>query len=82
MFSGNGNNRKAINLGTALIYGTVFSGASDTTLMNTVRMACYNHYTLTRNNLKFEEDYKLYAKGDDFMVFIRNPKRYSSEYYE
>lgn len=58
---------------SSIIPGTVFSGSSDTTLMNTVRMALYNHYTLYKAGLFFEKDntasqYSLLAKGDDFMI--------------
>lgn len=60
-------------LGSATIRGTVFSGASDTTLMNTLRMALYNMYTLERAGLVYGEDFKLLAKGDDFIVFVRSP---------
>lgn len=61
-------------LGSATIRGTVFSGASDTTLMNTLRMALYNLYTLERLGLKYGVDFKLLAKGDDFIIFSRVPK--------
>ena len=62
------------NLGSATIRGTVFSGASDTTLMNTLRMALYNLFTLESLGLKFGRDFKLLAKGDDFIIFSRVPK--------
>lgn len=61
-------------LGSATIRGTVFSGASDTTLMNTLRMALYNLYTLERLGLQYGRDFKLLAKGDDFIIFSRVPK--------
>lgn len=60
------------NFAKASIYGTVFSGASDTTLMNTLRMAIYNMYTLERVGLKYGEDFHLIAKGDDFCIFSRH----------
>lgn len=60
------------NLGSATIRGTVFSGASDTTLMNTLRMALYNMFTLERAGLKYGTDFKLLAKGDDFIVFVKD----------
>jgi hypothetical protein len=60
------NNTKTIPF-TSIIPGTVFSGASDTTLMNTIRMALYNHFTLYKAGLILD-DYELLAKGDDFMV--------------
>lgn len=60
-------------MASATILGTVFSGASDTTLMNTLRMALYNIFTLSRKGLILDRDYKLLCKGDDFMVFVRTP---------
>lgn len=67
-------------LGSATIRGTVFSGASDTTLMNTLRMALYNMFTLERAGLKYGEDFKLLAKGDDFIVFSRTPQWQGEEF--
>lgn len=64
----------ARTLGSATIRGTVFSGASDTTLMNTLRMALYNLFTLESLGLKYGQDFKLLAKGDDFIIFSRVPK--------
>jgi hypothetical protein len=62
-------NKKQYKPFGARIEGTVFSGSSDTTLMNTIRMACYNHYTLYKAGLTMD-DYRLLAKGDDFMFFV------------
>jgi hypothetical protein len=42
--------------------GTVFSGSTDTTFMNTIRNATYQHFTLR----KFKRQYDVLAKGDDF----------------
>lgn len=70
-------NQGVVNLGTANIYGTVFSGSSDTTLMNTMRMALYNMFTLQENSVKkleYGRDYILKAKGDDFMVLVKDEK--------
>jgi hypothetical protein len=64
-------NKRRVTPFTARIRGTVFSGSSDTTLMNTIRMALYNHFTLHEAGLTLD-DYKLLAKGDDFMFFIKN----------
>lgn len=70
----------------ASIYGTVFSGASDTTLMNTLRMAIYNMYTLERVGMRYTEDFHLIAKGDDFCIFSRHDKwqgrDFESIYYD
>lgn len=69
------SNQGVVNLGSASIYGTVFSGSSDTTLMNTMRMALYNMFTLEENGvyrLEYGRDYVLKAKGDDFMVLVKD----------
>lgn len=58
---------------TSYMLGTVFSGSSDTTLMNTVRMSLYNMFTMCQAGLKYGQDFKHLAKGDDFMVFVRHP---------
>lgn len=63
----------ARTLASATIRGTVFSGASDTTLMNTLRMALYNMFTLEREGLRYGVDFKVLAKGDDFIVFSKVP---------
>jgi hypothetical protein len=59
--------RNRVKLASAEMIGTVFSGSSDTTLMNTVRNILYNKYTLSKCGL----DEKLMCKGDDFVIFIR-----------
>lgn len=64
-------NKRYTTMANATIRGTVFSGASDTTLMNTLRMALYNQFTLEREGLVYDRDFKHYAKGDDFMVFVK-----------
>lgn len=64
-------NKTMHSFARASIYGTVFSGASDTTLMNTMRMALYNMFTLERAGLQYDIDYRHLAKGDDFMVFTK-----------
>lgn len=67
----------------AEINGTVFSGSSDTTLMNTLRMALYNMFTLHMMGLQYEQDYRLLAKGDDFMVLTRRTEvDYEANYYK
>lgn len=65
--------KHAHTLMSATIHGTVFSGSSDTTLMNTMRQALYIRYTLERKGLKYGRDFYHKAKGDDFMVFVNNP---------
>lgn len=53
------------------ILGTVFSGDTDTTLMNTIRMAMYNRYVNDKAGLVFGKDYVCFAKGDDFTVMYK-----------
>jgi hypothetical protein len=72
--------KEVIQLAKADIYGTVFSGASDTTLMNTLRMALYNHFTLNRKGFVYNRDYRLLCKGDDFIVFTKTPTLYGQDY--
>lgn len=67
------SNKGVTQMASATILGTVFSGASDTTLMNTIRMALYNMFTLHRKGLTYGRDYQLLCKGDDFMVFVKTP---------
>jgi hypothetical protein len=78
--------KEVITLAKARIHGTVFSGASDTTLMNTLRMSLYNHYTLMRKGYEYDRDYRLLCKGDDFIVFTKTPtlkgQKYEDAYYE
>lgn len=85
------NAKQSINgtfstMATAEIEGTVFSGASDTTLMNTLRMATYNMFTLQRAGMIYNHDFKLLAKGDDFMIFSKTPdwngRSYEDIYYD
>lgn len=54
------------------VLGTVFSGDVDTTLMNTVRMALYNLFVNYKAGLKFNRDYIVFSKGDDFSVMYQN----------
>jgi hypothetical protein len=65
-------NNQDVQLMEIDILGTVFSGASDTTLMNTIRTAMYIRYVNDKNGLVYGVDYKCYCKGDDFIVFYRN----------
>lgn len=53
------------------ILGTVFSGDTDTTLMNTIRMVMYNRYVNDQAGLIFGKDYVCFAKGDDFTVMYK-----------
>lgn len=69
-------------LGTALVQGTVFSGSSDTTFANTLRMAIYNMFTLEKAGLRFDIDYKLLCKGDDFLVLVKEMRDYDGIYYK
>jgi len=53
------------------VLGTVFSGDSDTTLANTIRMAMYNIYVNEMEGLKYGEDFIVFSKGDDFSVLYK-----------
>jgi hypothetical protein len=68
------------------LYGTVFSGSSDTTLMNTVRMTTYNLFTLYKAGLfNFQPDYQGLHKGDDFVEFVNhdeNADQITQTYYK
>jgi len=50
--------------------GKVFSGAMDTTLMNTVRMALYNRFVIEEIYGLFPNQYGLLCKGDDSAGFF------------
>jgi len=56
---------------TYKVLGTVFSGDSDTTLANTIRMAMYNIYANEKSGLKYGEDFIVFSKGDDFSVLYK-----------
>lgn len=73
---------RAYTLGEAEVDGTVFSGSSDTTLMNTLRMAIYNMFTLHKAGLTYEKDYYLKSKGDDFFILLKQMRDYNSIYYK
>lgn len=53
---------------TYAVLGTVFSGDTDTTLMNTIRMGLYNWYTNEKAGLKIKVHFQAFSKGDDFTV--------------
>jgi len=53
------------------VLGTVFSGDCDTTLCNTMRMALYNRYINHKFGLKYDVDYVVMSKGDDFSVLYK-----------
>lgn len=56
---------------TYKVLGTVFSGDSDTTLANTVRMAMYNRFANEMFGLRYGVDYIVFSKGDDFSVLYK-----------
>lgn len=67
------------------ILGSVFSGDTDTTLGNTIRMALYNRYVNDKAGLVFGRDYVCFAKGDDFTVMYKpyvTPSFIRSAYYK
>jgi len=63
---------------TYKVLGTVFSGDSDTTLANTIRMAMYNIYANEKSGLKYGSDFIVFSKGDDFSVLYK--QRISDEF--
>jgi hypothetical protein len=75
-------NGKMFTLASAIVNGTVFSGSSDTTFGNTLRMAIYNMFTLEKMGLKYEDDYRILCKGDDFMIFVKELRNYEQHYYK
>jgi hypothetical protein len=62
-----------IHLASADVNGTVFSGSSDTTFGNTLRMALYQHFIMYKAGYT-EDQYHIWAKGDDFAVFVKYVK--------
>jgi len=66
-----GGKKKKQNMGSILQRGKTFSGSMDTSLMNTLRMALYNRYTLERVAKIKTWNYSLLCKGDDSAVFIK-----------
>lgn len=75
-------NGRIKTLGKARVEGTVFSGSSDTTFGNTLRMAIYNMFTMHMAGLKYKEDYVLKSKGDDFFVLSRVNLDWNKAYYK
>jgi len=68
---------------SAMLDGTVGSGAPDTTLMNTVRMIYYNRYVMEVELGLNENEYELWASGDDFVCFVAKPDLpYTEAYYK
>jgi hypothetical protein len=51
--------------GVLTVYGKTFSGSPDTTLMNTIRMVCYNRFVNEGLLGLNKDEYKLWVKGDD-----------------
>jgi hypothetical protein len=67
---------KSKEYGTIEVSGKTFSGSSDTTLMNTIRMIMYNRYVneyLAR--LEPYGDYWLWVKGDDVVCFYKSEEQ-------
>jgi hypothetical protein len=69
----NYSTKKRSTILRAEVIGTVFSGAADTTVMNTMRMATYNMFTLHETKLlsfqKIDLQFPGLHKGDDFLEF-------------
>jgi hypothetical protein len=62
-----------VTMMSADLIGSVFSGSSDTTLMNTIRMATYNLFALYEAGIIDDNTITEYLglhKGDDFVEFI------------
>jgi hypothetical protein len=66
---GEKKNRKMM---TYSVLGTVFSGDCDTTLSNTIRMALYNIFANESAGLKYDKDFVVFSKGDDFSVLYKH----------
>jgi hypothetical protein len=60
--------KKIHKFGRITLPGKTFSGSCDTTLMNTIRMACYTRFAV---DLVKVEDYEVWVKGDDTVIFAR-----------
>jgi len=69
-------------LDTWMIDGTVLSGSSDTTLMNTLRQSLYMHFTLQKAGLRYGIDYYVLCKGDDAVIFVKELRDYESIFYK
>jgi hypothetical protein len=65
------HNDKKYTYMTYKVLGTVFSGDSDTTLANTIRMAMYNRFANEQFGLRYGIDYIVFSKGDDFSVLYK-----------
>jgi len=57
---------------TAYVSATTFSGSTDTTLMNTTRLALVIRYIMHKAGI---DDYKLFVKGDDFLILTKSDYR-------
>jgi len=58
--------------GSVTVTGKTFSGSPDTTLMNTIRMVCYNRYVNEYLVKLRPNQYKLWVKGDDVVCAYDN----------
>jgi len=64
-----GYGNKSVYLGNLEIEGRTFSGSPDTSLMNTIRMICYNRFVV--EEIMNCKEYELMVKGDDTVIFFR-----------
>jgi hypothetical protein len=69
---------KIVKICKAEIDATVTSGNPDTTLMNTARMSVILHFIMSQTDL----DYKIWSKGDDFIVFLKKCVDLSALFYK
>jgi len=67
---------------TAMVDGTVFSGSSDTTMMNTLRMSIYIMFTMEQAGLEYGKDYVHKCKGDDFVIFTKELHDFDTMFYK
>lgn len=62
----------------AVLDATVTSGSNDTTLMNTLRMVVILEFIMSKTQL----DYRIWAKGDDFIIFLKDQVDLTKLFYK
>lgn len=62
----------------ATIDATLASGDTDTYILNTLRMIAVNTFILDQLHI----EYKLWCKGDDFIIFLKNDIDLAPHYYK
>jgi len=66
------------NVIKVILDGTVMSGNSDTTLMNTARMILVIKFVLSQQGI----EHKLWCKGDDFIIFLKSDVKLDDLFYK